>query len=244
MTISQKGYDYYKGACSTDNLSRLTGSELKNQLFHLMDNTMKQTVTYRSLPEYWAYTDAENGKYGITLFYSDEISSYFNREHVWPKSHGTFNQTNGGCDLHHLRPTNVAVNSTRGNFTMGSLNHDGKQVTYEGKTVGWYDNSKDLFEPLDNVKGDIARIFLYMYVRWNQPNLYKDVPKSELPAFDADDYKDDGKAVIESLDTLLDWNAKDPVDTWEMGRNDIVETIQGNRNVFIDHPEYAWKLFN
>ena len=49
--------------------------------------------------------------------------------------------------------------------------------------------------------------------------------------------------VIENLDTLLAWCEMDPVDTWEMGRNDAVERIQGNRNVFIDYPEYAWLLF-
>ncbi|MBR3772397.1 MAG: endonuclease, partial [Clostridium sp.] len=94
-----------------------------------------------------------------------------------------------------------------------------------------------------NVKGDVARIYLYMYVRWQQPNLYQDVSTSNLPAFDSDDNANNGLAVIESLDTLLKWIEEDPVDTWELSRNDIVEDVQGNRNVFIDYPELAWKLF-
>lgn len=49
--------------------------------------------------------------------------------------------------------------------------------------------------------------------------------------------------VIESLDTLLEWMQEDPVDTWEMSRNDCVQKVQGNRNVFIDYPEFAWLLF-
>lgn len=49
--------------------------------------------------------------------------------------------------------------------------------------------------------------------------------------------------VIESLDTLLEWMQEDPVDTWEMSRNDCVQQVQGNRNVFIDYPEFAWLLF-
>ncbi len=49
--------------------------------------------------------------------------------------------------------------------------------------------------------------------------------------------------VIENLDILLRWMEEDPVDTWEMGRNDAVETIIGTRNVFVDYPEYAWLLF-
>jgi hypothetical protein len=50
--------------------------------------------------------------------------------------------------------------------------------------------------------------------------------------------------VFQSIDVLLEWCALDPVDTWEMGRNEVVENIQGNRNVFIDYPELAWLLFD
>ena len=242
--LSNDAIQYYQGSYSDSVLSQLNGSTLKNSLYSLMSSTMKNSVSYYSLPSYWKYSDAEDGKAGTVLFYSDEDSSYFNREHVWPKSRGSFYQSNGGCDLHHLRPTDVAVNSSRGNYTMGDLNHSGTAVTYNGKTVGWYNDALDLFEPLDNVKGDVARIFLYMYVRWQQPNLYEDVPKSSLPVLDPDDTSDTGEAVIENLDTLLNWMISDPVDTWEMSRNDIVEDVQGNRNVFIDHPEYAWKIFN
>lgn len=242
-SLSTDANSYYTGSYSYATLSSLSGSSLKSKLYTLMSSTMANSVTYKSLTTYWPYTDAEDGKAGTVLFYSDEDSSSFNREHVWPKSRGSFYQINGGCDLHHLRPTNATVNSTRGNHTMGDLGHNGTKVTYNGKTVGWLDTGTDTFEPLDNVKGDVARIFLYMYVRWQQPNLYEDVSKSNLPAFDSDDSANDGQAVIESLDTLLKWNAEDPVDTWEMSRNDLTQDIQGNRNVFIDHPELAWKLF-
>lgn len=242
-SLSTDAKSYYSGSYSYSSLSSLSGSSLKSKLYSLMSSTMTKSVSYKSLTTYWPYTDAEKGKSGTVLFYSDEYSTSFNREHVWPKSRGSFYQINGGCDLHHLRPTNVTVNSTRGNHTMGNLNHSGTAVTYSGKTVGWLDNSADMFEPLDNVKGDVARIYLYMYVRWQQPNLYQDVPKSGLPAMDSDDSANDGQAVIESLDTLLSWIAQDPVDTWEMSRNDLTQDIQGNRNVFIDYPELAWKLF-
>ena len=242
-SLSSDAASYYSGSYSYSTLSSLSGSSLKSKLYTLMSSTMTKSVTYKSLTTYWPYTDAEDGKAGTVLFYSDEDSSSFNREHVWPKSRGSFYQINGGCDLHHLRPANATVNSTRGNHTMGDLNHNGTAVTYSGKTVGWLDNSTDTFEPLDNVKGDVARIYLYMYVRWQQPNLYQDVAKANLPAMDSDDSANDGQAVIESLDTLLNWMVEDPVDTWEMSRNDLTQDIQGNRNVFIDHPELAWKLF-
>jgi len=49
--------------------------------------------------------------------------------------------------------------------------------------------------------------------------------------------------VFQSVDVLLEWCEMDPVDTWEMGRNEVIEDIQGNRNVFIDYPEYAWLIY-
>lgn len=242
-SLSSDALAYYTGDYTYSTLSSLSSSDLKSSLYSLMSSTMTSSVTYKSLTSYWPYTDAEDGDSGTLLFYSDEESSSFNREHVWPKSRASFYQKNGGSDLHHLRPTNATVNSTRGNHTMGDLNHSGTAVTYNGKTVGWVDTSSDTFEPLDNVKGDVARIFLYVYVRWQQPNLYQDVSSSNLPTMDSDDSVNDGQAVIESLDTLLQWMLEDPVDTWEMQRNDITQDVQGNRNVFIDYPELAWKLF-
>ena len=84
------------------------------------------------------------------------------------------------------------------------------------------------FEPHNNVKGDVARICLYVYARWGS-----DFTKCS-----------DITNVFESVDVLLEWCEMDPVDTWEMGRNEVVESIQGNRNVFIDYPELAWILFD
>lgn len=69
---------------------------------------------------------------------------------------------------------------------MGTLHKRGTEISYGGKTVGWYNKGEDKFEPLDNVKGDIARIYLYVYVRWQQPNLYEDVSSANLPKMDPD----------------------------------------------------------
>ena len=70
----------------------------------------------------------------------------------------------------------------------------------------------------------------------NDESVYSSISKSTKN-------KNDGKKVIESLDTLFEWMELDPVDTWEMGRNDLAEQVQGNRNVFIDHPELAYAMF-
>lgn len=92
--------------------------------------------------------------------------------------------------------------------------------TSSGIVGGYYTSS--YFEPQANVKGDIALILLYDYVRWGENNLTD---------------------VVQSIDVLLSWCQSDPVDAWEMGRNDSVQGIQGDRNVFIDYPEYSWLIF-
>ena len=82
---------------------------------------------------------------------------------------------------------------------------------------------------------------LYVYVRWEEPNLFE---KDTTPTIGPSDNANDGVKVIEDLDTLLEWCEIDPVDQWEMTRNDLTQNVQGNRNVFIDYPEFAWLLFS
>ena len=108
-----------------------------------------------------------------------------------------------------LRPASVSENSSRGNKAYG-------------ESSGYYDpNSLG-----QNVRGDCARIVLFVYTRWgNTGSMWG------------------SSGVMESLNVLLKWMEEDPVDTWEMGRNDAVQSITGTRNVFVDYPEYAWMLF-
>lgn len=247
--LSSQAEAYYTGAYTFDQLSALgtdasdpMNSELFEALHDLMTDTMTNSVAYKSLPDYWEDTDAQGGSSGYTLFYTDKVASSCNREHVWPKSRASFYQKNGGSDLHHLRPANSGVNSARSNYTMGYVRGVLSDYTNRDDII-YYNGSADLVEVNDNVKGDVARIFLYVYVRWEQPNLYENVASSDLPPMDSDDSANNGKKVIESLDTLLKWMETDPVDTWEMSRNDETEHVQGNRNVFIDYPEFAWMLF-
>ena len=249
-SLSTMAKAYYTGAYTYDKMSALAGgntdcvasmnSALYKSLQSLMSSTQTDSVSYKSLTKYWPTTDNN------ILFYADQTGSNYNREHVWPKSRASFYQKNGGCDLHHLRPANQTINSTRYNYTMGYVNgviNGCSTANYGGRTVLWYSAGNDLVEVRDNVKGDVARILLYVYCRWGQPNLYQNVAEKDLPAFDSDDDANNGKKVIESLDTLLKWCKSDPVDTWEMTRNDEVQNVQGNRNVFIDYPEYAWLVF-
>lgn len=253
--LSTQAQQYYTDGAET--LLKLSGSTsdsslesmdsaLYRALQSLMTDTMTDSVTYKSLPTYWARTDASQGKDGLLLFYSDTTGGRMSREHVWPKSRASFMQQNGGSDLHHLRPEDSGVNSTRSNYTMGNVlgvYPDCTTKAFDGKTVLWYSSKNDRVEVADNVKGDLARVLLYVYCRWGQPNLFEKVSTDNLPPYDSDDRENTGMPVIESLDTLLEWMQEDPVDTWEMSRNDCVQQVQGNRNVFIDYPEFAWLLF-
>ena len=244
------------GAADTSTgYTAMQGNELFSALHALMSETHGHYTTYsgyggNSLAYYWKSTDAVNGYSTYTMFYSDVPSDTpdvkLNREHIWPKSRASFGTKNGGADLHHLRPAVDTLNNAKSNHMFGNINgaySDGvKEGSVNGEVCYWVMEANDMFECKDDVKGDVARILLYVYCRWEQPNLYTDTPTELLPQNDSDS-TNTGVRVIESLDTLLDWCEEDPVDTWEMRRNDLTESVQGNRNVFIDYPEFAWQLF-
>lgn len=256
--LSAQAQTYYAGPfrfqllCSMPGKSGAPENAMRSDLFltlhDLMSATMTRSYSYASLPQYWASTDAA-GTNGALYFYSDiPGGGQLTREHVWAKSHGTFYESGAGSDLHHLRPEDSSINSTRSNFTFGNVRNrlfSYRTASLSGREVLWYDagyfdhGCNGLVEVPDNVKGDVARILLYVYVTYSQPNL-----TNNTTATGEGNLRSDGRKVIESLDTLLDWCRMDPVDTWEMRRNDCVQALQGNRNVFIDYPELAWLLFD
>ena len=118
--LSDQAKAYYTGNNTWEKLSVLQGSNgsctdmntpMFKALHNLMSSTMTNSVSYSSMPDYWKYTDASGGSNTYILFYKDVMGpdSTMNREHVWPNSHGTFDKTQGGCDLHHLRPTDNTI---------------------------------------------------------------------------------------------------------------------------------------
>ncbi len=227
---------YYTGSYSYDALSGKSQDALLQALRTLMKETHKKNSTYDDCKYMADKTDSqkENGK--ITLIYTSKQVTHkdfqngngWNREHVWPKSLGGFDKSGAGADLHHIRPSDNQVNSTRGNKLYGNVSGGSAAIGGDlvGKIAGGH-YSGNYFEPLDNVKGDVARICLYVYVRYGG-----ELSKCSKIT-----------NVFQSVDVLLEWMELDPVDTWEMGRNEVVAKYQGNRNVFIDYPEYAWLLF-
>jgi len=146
----------------------------------------------------------------------------WNREHAYPKSLGTPNLgTSGpGSDAHHLRACDGQMNSTRNNrkYASGSGN---AAITAQG-----------YFYPGDEWKGDVARMMLFMYLRYGDRCLPKNVGVGNALSVDNN-----------MIDLFLQWNADDPVNAFEDNRNNVIAGIQGNRNPFIDNPAFATKIW-
>ena len=161
----------------------------------------------------------------MKLFYSNHLVAAkwdgavaWNREHVWPQSQGWFTTSGAGSDIHHIRPEDVSVNGIRGNLPYGEVTN-GTAVKCCGEVVAYKTNS--YFEPFDEFKGDCARIIFYLLVRYSQSDSYS-ITK-----------------VAQSMSMLLEWHELDPVDDFEIQRNERCYSVQKNRNPFIDHPEFA-----
>ena len=251
-SLSDQAEDYYADNNALySELDDLSSSALLTELRTLIGTGSNGTHTnitdYDDCKNYADETDCINGGSNVGLIYTGIAADWddnsasapgWNREHVWPKSLGGFENSGAGADLHHIRPSDVTNNSNRDNRKFGEItsggttskatitsDYLGNSISDDVRVGGTYNSS--FYEPTDDFKGDVARICLYVYVRYGG-SLSK---------------CNNITNVFQSVEVLLDWCAIDPVDTWEMGRNDVVEGIQGNRNVFIDYPELAWQLF-
>jgi len=149
-------------------------------------------------------------------------SGVWNREHTYSKSLGIPNlgTTGVGADAHNLRPCDAQRNSSRSNrkFEDGSGNSG---ATASGN---WY--------PGDEWKGDVARMMMYMYLRYGNQTLPTGVAVGSTVASDSN-----------MVTLFLEWNAEDPVSDLEKQRNPILEGLQGNRNPFIDNPAFATQIW-
>ena len=157
--------------------------------------------------------------------------SEFNREHIWAKSRGfsDYEESYAGTDLHHLRLADPSTNSARRNKFFDN------KIT----STTWYPPSK-------SDRGDLARAIFYMAVRYskyeeNSPWLKLVENPTEVNCTTAE--TKDKPAEFGVLSTLLARNKEDPVSEFELGRNNFVYNVQGNRNPFIDYPELADILF-
>ncbi|MFI3328996.1 MAG: endonuclease [bacterium] len=205
--------------------SSVTGSDttLQSELKVIISANVK-SVSYSDLWEICAEANEDpNNSNNVILLYSglsvhktDDKntggSTGWNREHVWPQSLGGYK-----TDAHHVMPDDYKTNNTRGNnpFAVGG--------SFASTSTGFVTTSKSsgsTFEPRDEVKGDVARICMYVAVKYD---------------FDIN------MVISESL--ALQWHAQDPVDAFEQNRNDVIFSHQNNRNPFIDHPQFAYSIW-
>ncbi len=205
--------------------SAVPSSALYKKLHNLMESNHDYKTSYDATKDLFKYTDCENSGGKISSFYSGtpigpSWNGGWNREHTWPNSKGDA-AGSGENDLMMLRPTSTSENSSRGNKAYGQ---SGGYYHPNSESNGQYD-----------LRGDVARIVLYVYVRWECTNTGSGYNPNGI-------FGTDG--VFESKELLLDWMEADPVDTWELGRNDSAESILGTRNVFVDYPELAFLLYN
>jgi len=187
--------------------------------------------------------DTTNGEQVATCHYSGEEFvhtapfdwSYFSREHSYPHSWmPTFPADNPERpeynDFHHLFPVQFPdANQVRSNLPLGDVvNATG---TYLGGTIGDDANGNKVYEPRDERKGDAARAILYMATCYDVVNAAQDwsLPTniSVIVPYGQDQY------------TLKQWHYNDPPSDWEKARNDFVDSVQGNRNPFIDNPDWV-----
>ncbi|MDQ1166875.1 endonuclease [Flavobacterium sp. SORGH_AS_0622] len=167
--------------------------------------------------------------------YSVEGDCY-NREHIIPQS--VFNeQSPMVADAHFITPTDGKVNGMRSNYPHGTVS----SATYTSQngsklgssSVSGY--SGTVFEPINAFKGDIARMYFYFATRYENT-----VAGYSYAMFDGSSNKVFTTAF---LNTLLAWHAQDPVSAREIARNNAIYTRQGNRNPYIDHPEYVNQIW-
>lgn len=168
----------------------------------------------------------------------------WNREHVWCQSlsNDNWGEDEGGTDILHLRPSYSATNESRGNTPYGDINKsnpkyfdpDTKKVTQDSSKMLFGYSNGTYFEPLDSVKGDVARIIMYTWTIYNEHQKQNGTYYNPLYITD----------VFQSYDTLLRWHTLDQPDVLEGNRNNYTESSnQGNRNPFVDHPELGWRIF-
>lgn len=221
----------------------LTGKEFRTELADLITETHKTITSYGDMKQHYWATDADPNKSGnILLFYTGmsyawdgsfgSSNSSISREHVWCQSLGNFTTSNAGADAHHIQPINQGLNGQRSNQCFGEVPQTSANIAPQFGTTNYdnlcYDNGT-FFYPGEGYRGATARILMYVQTRWGGNYTLKFV-LGEAKS---------GSNSIGDIETLMKWHLEEPPTAREIARNEAVAKIQGNRNPFIDHPEYA-----
>ena len=232
----------------------LTGDQLKNELSTLISTTHQTLLEYTSSfsIDTWDVIkvsdefSSDTSKVLLVYGYNDNDAlvendrtrakslschtnscfGLWNREHVFPRSLASPNLVTNfpgaGTDVHNLRACDYSTNASRSNKKYDA----GNGSSSSNNQGNWY--------PGDEWKGDVARIIMYMYLRY--PNQCEPTnvgigtqlfsPNGDMP------------------DIFLNWNFSDPVSEFEETRNNSIANVQGNRNPFIDNPYLATLIWN
>lgn len=233
---------YYNSISST-----ATGNTLGLALHNLMISTHQTYLTYGNLRYTPAVTYPDPNTSGNILSFWERTSMSstwdsgvtWNREHVWCQSlsgglwSGITNTDQGaGADVFHIMPANAATNSSRSNSLYAEMTEWSNE-----NDAGFYGTT---FMPTDNVKGDVARILMYVYTHYStgfggSTNSYTgSLPITNIVSASSE---------AEAWEMLLKWNYEDPVDSTEETLQEEGCQYQGNRNPFIDNPDYAPRIW-
>ena len=227
--------------------------------------------SYKSLPQIYQYSDVsltDSSKMvmaytgtEVSFDASDEMPNNTNKEHVWPASwYGNGDRTESpgspGADAHNVWPAATALNSKRGSCAFDELDFSTNYKCYEfsssdfsygnpsdNNTFVWstaFNTSNgqntDAMYPAKGHRGQIARILMYVATRYYNNTTY--------PVMLHDNATTLKTGRIGKLSTLLKWHFEEPPTEWEIKRNNEVATRwHHNRNPFVDHPEYAARIY-
>ncbi|WP_299211889.1 endonuclease [uncultured Aquimarina sp.] len=185
--------------------------------------------------EYTHFTDQDPGSGGTSE------GEFYNREHIIPQS--VFNQvTPQRSDAHFVVPSDKFVNGARGSLPFGRVETPNLTTTNDSKRGNNLDAgysagyTATVFEPIDEFKGDIARMHFYFATRY----------EDNVAGYSYTMFNGTSDQVFDDtfLNILVTWHLQDPVSTREMDRNDAIFARQNNRNPFIDHPEYVQMIWS
>ena len=265
-TASVPGNDYYSGVNTS------SASALRASLHAIIDDHQRfpysstATDTWDVLE--FADEDPLNPGRILDVYRNASYQKYgagnteYNREHTWPKSYGFTADSSSNypyTDTHMLFLSDSGYNSSRGNkpyanclsgcterTTVAHNGEGGGSGVFPGNS-NWYDTT--YWQTWGDRKGDVARALLYMDVRYEGGThgvtgaAEPDLILTDDPGLIQSSSSNLSVAYMGRLADLLQWHAEDPVDAKEQLRNEAVYSYQGNRNPFIDHPEWAACIF-
>ncbi|MBQ8177743.1 MAG: endonuclease [Clostridia bacterium] len=239
-SVEAASYDSYYAGLNEN----LTGDSFRTELATLITSTHDYNPTYDGLRNIFDESDADPNKSGNILWFYTGTSVSFNgsfstgtnREHVWPKNSGSAfpAESEAGSDAHHLRPTNSQLNSTRSNNSFGEVPQTTANIVKENGSTSYANlcyQQDSVFYPGVGYRGATARILMYVQTRWGDKyNLTFVLGKGN-------------NKTIGDIEDLMKWHVEEPPTEAEKARNEAVYAVQGNRNPFIDHPEYAEMIY-